>query len=94
MNHKTVPEWTRSMLLNLENIETVFTMKDGKKARAIKALAGTTPKKAGIVPKTRKGRRVWRTSPQEEGMLRQVLLVVQGGGWGLSDSQYHQVSQV
>jgi hypothetical protein len=51
MNHKTVPESTRSMLLNLENIEKVFATKDGKKARAIKALAGTAPKKAGIVPR-------------------------------------------
>jgi hypothetical protein len=51
MNHKTAPESTRSMLLNLENIEKVFAAKDGKKARSIKALAGTAPKKAGIVPK-------------------------------------------
>jgi hypothetical protein len=46
MNYKTVPESTRSMLLDLENIEKVFATKDGKKARAIKALAGTAPKKA------------------------------------------------
>jgi hypothetical protein len=51
MNHKTVPESTRSMLLDLENIEKVFVTKDGKKARSIKASAGTAPKKAGIVPK-------------------------------------------
>jgi hypothetical protein len=51
MNHKTVPELTRSMLLDLENIEKVFAAKDGKKARSIKASAGTAPKKAGIVPK-------------------------------------------
>ncbi len=41
----------KSMLLDLENIEKVFAMKDGKKARSVKALAGTAPKKAGIVPK-------------------------------------------
>ncbi len=29
MNHKTVPESTRSMLLDLENIKKVFTTKDG-----------------------------------------------------------------
>ncbi len=46
MNHKTVPELTRSMLLDLENIKKVFATKDGEKARAIKALAGTAPKKA------------------------------------------------
>jgi hypothetical protein len=51
MNHKTVLESTRSMLLDLENIEKVFAANDGKKARAIKALAGTAPKKAGIVPR-------------------------------------------
>ena len=52
MNHKTVPESTRSMLLNLENIEKVFAMKDGKKARSIKAKAGTAPKKVAFsVPK-------------------------------------------
>jgi hypothetical protein len=51
MNHKTVPEFPRSMLLNLENIKKVFATKDGEKARAIKALAGTAPKKAGIVPR-------------------------------------------
>ena len=39
------------MLLDLENIEKAFAAKDGKKARSIKALAGTAPKKAGIVPK-------------------------------------------
>jgi hypothetical protein len=39
------------MLLDLENIEKVFATKDGKKARAIKASAGTAPKKAGIVPR-------------------------------------------
>ncbi len=56
MNHKTVPESTRSMLLDLENIEKVFAAKDGKKARAIEALAGTAPRKVGIVPKKhRKG---------------------------------------
>ncbi len=52
MNHKTVPESTRSMLLDLENIEKVFATIDGKKARSIKAKAGTAPKKVGFsVPK-------------------------------------------
>jgi hypothetical protein len=52
MNHKTVPELMRSMLLNLENIEKVFATKDGKKARSIKAKAGTAPKKVAFsVPK-------------------------------------------
>jgi hypothetical protein len=50
MNHKTVLESIRSMLLDLENIEKVFA-KDGEKARAIKASAGIAPKKAGIVPR-------------------------------------------
>jgi hypothetical protein len=51
MNHKTLLELTRSMLLNLENIEKVFAAKDGKKARTIKASAGTAPKKGGIMPR-------------------------------------------
>ncbi len=51
MNHKTVRESTRSMLTDLENIEKVFATKDGKKARSIKAMAGTAPKKGGILPK-------------------------------------------
>ncbi len=51
MNHKTVPESTRSMLLDLENIEKVFATKDGKKARTIKASAGTAPKKVRIMPR-------------------------------------------
>ena len=41
----------RSMFLDLENIKKVFATKDTKKARAIKASAGTAPKKAGIVPR-------------------------------------------
>jgi hypothetical protein len=48
MNHKTVPELTRSMLLDLENIKKVFATKDGKKARCIKAKAGTAPKKVAF----------------------------------------------
>jgi hypothetical protein len=52
MNHKTDPESTRSMLLNLENIEKVFATKDGEKDRSIKAKAGTAPKKVAFsVPK-------------------------------------------
>jgi hypothetical protein len=50
MNHKTVPKSTRSMLLDLENIEKVFATKDGEKARTIKASAGTAPKKAESCP--------------------------------------------
>ncbi len=95
MNHKTVPELTRSILLDLKNIKKVFATKDGKKARSIKAKVGTAPKKVAFqcAQETWKGRRFWRTSPQE-GTLRQVLQVVQGGGWGLSDSRYYQVLQV
>jgi hypothetical protein len=51
MNHKTLSESTSLMLLDLGNIEKVFTTKDGKKARTIKTSAGTAPKKAGIVPR-------------------------------------------
>ncbi len=51
MNHKTVPELMRSMLLDLENIKKVFAAKDGEKARLSKASAGTAPKKGGIVPR-------------------------------------------
>ena len=41
MNHKTVPESTRSMLLDLENIKKVFAAKGGQKARSNKTAAGT-----------------------------------------------------
>jgi hypothetical protein len=51
MNNKTVPESTRSMLLDLENIEKVFATKDGEKTRSIKAKAGTPKKAAFSVPK-------------------------------------------
>ncbi len=52
MNHITVPESTRSMLLDLENIKKVFANKDGEKARSKKAKAGTAPKKVAFsVPK-------------------------------------------
>jgi hypothetical protein len=51
MNHKIVPELTRSMLLNLENIEKVFAAKDSEKTRTIKASADTAPKKGGTVPR-------------------------------------------
>ena len=54
MNHKTIPESTRSMILDLENIEKVFATKDSKKTRSNTAAAGTAPKKGVIVP--RKGR--------------------------------------
>ena len=63
MNHKTVPESTRSMLLNLENIEKVFAVKDGKKTRSNKAAAATAPKSGNCAQETQKGRRFWRTSP-------------------------------
>jgi hypothetical protein len=52
MNHKTVTESMRSMLLDLENIKKVFATKDGKKARTVKASAGTALKKGGIVHRT------------------------------------------
>jgi hypothetical protein len=51
------------------------------------------PRKRESCPRNTKGRRFWRTSPQE-GTLRQVLQVVQGGGWGPSDPRYYPVSQV
>jgi hypothetical protein len=54
MNHMTVSELTRPMLLDLKNIEKVFATKDGKKTRTIKASVGTAPKKAGIVPRIHK----------------------------------------
>ena len=86
MNHSTVPESTRSMLLDLENIEKVFASKDGEKARLNKAKGSTAPKKVAFsVPKKGKRGRFWRTSPQE-GTHRQALQALQGGGWGLSNS--------
>ena len=43
LNHKTVPESTRSMQNNFENIEKVFVEKNNKKARAIKAKVSIAP---------------------------------------------------
>ena len=50
LNHKTVPESTRSMLHNLENIEKVFVEKNNEKARVIKAKISTAPQKGASVP--------------------------------------------
>jgi hypothetical protein len=50
LNHKTVPESTRSMLHNLETIEKVFVEKNNKKAKASVVKAGTAPQKGASVP--------------------------------------------
>jgi hypothetical protein len=81
LNHKTVPESTRSMLHDLETIEKVFVEKNNKKAKAMKAKAGTAPQ---YTPQEREWRRFGRTSPQE-GTHRQVLQVVPDDGWALQD---------
>ncbi len=94
MNHKTVPESTRSMLLNLENIEKVFAVKDGKKTRSIKASAGTAPKKAGILPKNTEREAVLEDQTLRRRHALPRLQVVQGGRWGPSDSRHHQVLQL
>jgi hypothetical protein len=51
LNHKTVPELTRSMLHDLETIEKVFVEKNNKKAKASGAKAGTAPHKGASVPR-------------------------------------------
>ncbi len=51
MNHKTVPESTRSMLHDLETIEKVFVEKNNEKAKASTAKASTTPQKGASVPR-------------------------------------------
>ncbi len=56
MNHTTVPESTRSMLHDLENIKKVFVEKNNKKAKANVAKAGTAPQKGASVPR-KKGKR-------------------------------------
>ncbi len=50
LNHKTIPESTRSMLHNLETIKKVFVEKNNKKAKASVAKAGTAPQKRASVP--------------------------------------------
>jgi hypothetical protein len=50
LNHKTVPELTRSMLHDPEMIEKVFVEKNNKKAKANIAKAGTAPQKGLSVP--------------------------------------------
>jgi hypothetical protein len=51
LNHKTVPELTRSMLHDLDMIEKVFVEKNNKKAKANVAKAGTAPQKGASVPR-------------------------------------------
>jgi hypothetical protein len=50
LNHKTIPELTRSMLHNLEMIEKDFVEKNNKKSKANVAKAGTAPQKGLSVP--------------------------------------------
>jgi hypothetical protein len=50
LNHKTIPESTRSMLHDLEMIEKVFGEKNNEKAKASVAKAGTAPQKGASVP--------------------------------------------
>jgi hypothetical protein len=55
LNHTTVPESTRSMLHNLENIEKIFVEKNNEKVKAKAAKTGTAPQKgASVPPKTGK----------------------------------------
>jgi hypothetical protein len=51
MNHGTIPESTRTMLQDLENIEKVYVECANNKARANKAKASTAPKSGGQVPR-------------------------------------------
>jgi hypothetical protein len=51
LNHKTVPESTRSMLHDLETIEKVFVEKNNEKAKSSAAKAGTVPQKGASVPR-------------------------------------------
>jgi hypothetical protein len=51
LNHKTVPELTRSMLNNLETIEKVFVDKNNEKSKTTIAKAGTAPQKGASVPR-------------------------------------------
>jgi hypothetical protein len=51
LNHKPVPELTRSMLHDLKTIEKVFIEKNNKKAKANVAKAGTAPQKELSVPR-------------------------------------------
>ncbi len=66
LNHKTVPESTRSMLHDLERIEKVFVEKNNKKAKANVAKAGTDPQKGASVPhKKGKGGGSGRPTPKK-----------------------------
>jgi len=56
LNHTTVPESTRSMLHDLENIEKIYVEKNNEKAKASAAKAGTAPQKGLSVPR-KKGKR-------------------------------------
>jgi hypothetical protein len=51
LNHKTVPDLSRSMLHDLKTIEKVFVKKNNEKARATKAKASTASQKGASVPR-------------------------------------------
>ncbi len=72
LNHKTVPESTRSMLHDLEMIEKVFIEKNNKKAKANVAKAGTAPQKGLSVPR-KKGNGGGSGGPAPKKVHRQVL---------------------
>jgi hypothetical protein len=70
------------MLLDLENIKKVIATKDGKKVRSNKAVAGTVPKKGGIMPrKHRKGGGSGGPAPKKAPTAK-----VQDGEWALPDA--------
>ena len=50
LNHKTVPESTRSMLHDLETIKKILVEKNNEKAKAGNVKAGTAPQKGLSVP--------------------------------------------
>ncbi len=66
LNHKTVPESTRSMLHDLETVKKVFIEKNNKKAKASTAKAGTATQKGASVPRKKgKGGRSGEPAPKK-----------------------------
>ena len=65
MNHKTVLEFTRSMLHDLKNIEKVFIKKSNEKARAKQGRPrlAEPPRKVDMCPRNMEGKAILEDQP-------------------------------
>ncbi len=92
LNHKTIPELTRSMLHDLETIEKVFVEKNNKKAKANIDKAGAAPQKGLSVP-CKKGKGGGSGGPApKKARTAKYCKWCKKGEWALSDSQHQPLS--